>query len=396
MFYSSAMRLADYDPFDREVLADPHAWLRRLRAESPVHHVASRDYYLLTRFDDVFAALRDHATYSSAKGNSPEPGLLLGLIATDPPKHTRLRRIVQSVFTPKTIERTWGPRIREICARLADDAVRAGRVDAFRAITLPLPIQVIVELLGVPGGDLAQFKQWSDDMVEGVSLHIDEDVRSRAEKAFRGLCGYFASAIAERRARPTSDLITMICEAGGDERLTDKEAIYFCVLLLIAGNETTTNLLGNGLLALLDHPEEEAWLRAHPDRIPDAIEEMLRFCPPTQAVFRQTTRAVDVRGVAIPADKRVMLSLVAANRDEARHPRDPERFVIDRPDQEHVAFGSGIHFCMGSALARLEVRTMLEALLERTRAFRAAGAPRFVSSVVVRGPVDLPIELVPR
>jgi cytochrome P450 len=348
---------------------------------------------VLSRWDDVHTALRDHATYSSAKGNAPEPGFVLGLIGTDPPKHTRLRRIIQSVFTPKVIERAWGARVREICERLADEAVGAGRVDAFRALTLPLPIQVISEMLGVPDGDLAQFKRWSDDMVEGVMLHLDEEVRARTEKAFRGLMEYFAHKIAERRARPGQDLITMICEAGGEERLTDKEVMHFCTLLLIAGNETTTNLLGNGLLALLDAPSEEAVMRDDPARIPDAIEEMLRFCPPTQSVFRQTMRDVELRGVTIPADRRVMFSLIGANRDEARH-AEPDRFWIQRPNQEHVAFGSGIHFCLGSALARLEVRTMLEVLVSRTRAFRKAGEARFTSSIVVKGPVELPIELV--
>jgi len=389
------MRAADYDPFDPSVLERHHDWLRMLRAEAPVSWVAARRYWALVRFDDVHTALRDHATYSSAKGNSPEPGLRLGLIAEDPPKHTRLRRIVQGVFTPKTIERTWAPRIREICERLVDEALPGSRVDAIRALTLPLPIQVIAEMLGVPDGDLAQFKRWSDDMVVGVNLHLDQGVRARAEEAFKGLLGYFAAQIARRRARPADDLISMICEAGEDERLTEREVMYFCTLLLIAGNETTTNLLGNGLLALLDHPAEEALLRARPDLVPAAIEEMLRFCPPTQAVFRQTTADVTVRGVDIPADSRVMLSLVGANRDEARHP-DPDRFWIERPDNEHVAFGSGIHFCLGSALARLEVRTMLEVLLARTSAFRRAGEPRFMSTIVVKGPTELPMELVPR
>jgi cytochrome P450 len=387
------VRIADYDPFDPSVLRDPHPWLRLLREEAPVHRVAARGYWVLTRFADVHAALRDHATYSSAQGNSPEPGFQLGLIATDPPKHTRLRRIVQNVFTPKNIERAWGARIAEICDRLADEAVERGSVDAFRAITLPLPIQVIAEMLGVPDGDFTLFKQWSDDMVEGVSQHLDVEVKARTEKAFRELMQYFFAKIAERRARPGEDLITMIAEAGGDERLTDKEVAHFCTLLLIAGNETTTNLLGNGLLTLMDFPEEEASLRREPSRVPEAIEEMLRFCPSTQAVFRQTTRDVEVGGVTIGANQRVMLSLVAGNRDPARH-AEPDRYWIARPDPEHLAFGSGIHFCMGSALARLEMRSMLGALLSRTRGFHRTGEPRFASSVVVRGPVHVPMELV--
>jgi cytochrome P450 len=383
-----------YDPFDPAVLADPFPWYRELRNEAPLYHVEERDYWVLTRYADVFAAIRDHQTFSSAKGTSPEPGFQLGLIGTDPPKHTRLRRIVQNVFTPRAIERNWGARIQRICDDLVDAALERGTfVDAFECFSLPLPIQVIAEILGVPDGDLVQFKAWSDAMVDGVSQHLDPGVKQRTEQAFAELVRYFTTKAAERRKKPGDDLVTMLCQAGDDERLTDKELVYFCILLLIAGNETTTNLIGNGLMALVDHPREEASLRASPERMMAAVEECLRFGPPTHAFFRQTTREVELHGQTIPADRRVMLNVASANRDD-RQFGDGDTFRIDRGDVDHLAFGTGIHFCLGSALARLEVRSLFGTLMRRTKALLPAGTPRIASSIIVRGPVYLPIELV--
>jgi cytochrome P450 len=384
-----------YDPFDPEVLADPYPSYRWLRAEAPLYHVATRGYWVLSRYADVHAVFRDHAAFSSTKGVAPEPGFAPGLIGTDPPKHTRLRRVLQGVFTPKAIERSWGARVQAIADSLLDQAIGAGVVDAFSALSLALPIQVIAEILGIPDGDLVQFKRWSDHMTDGVMQHLDADIKQRTEEAFRGLAGYFTEKAAERRARPGGDdLISKLCQAGDEERLTDREIVHFCILLLIAGNETTTNLLGNGLLALLAHPAEEALLRARPELVPDAIEEMLRYRPPTQSTFRQTTREFTLHGQTIPADSRVMLSIASANHDEAQYGDDAHVFRVTRTQVDHVAFGSGIHFCLGSALARLEVRSVLAPLLRRTRALRAAGTPRLQSTITVRGPVYLPIELV--
>ena len=381
-----------YDPFDPEILADPYPAFRWLRAESPVHHVVERGYWVLSRYADVHAVFRDHATFSSAKGIAPEPGFTPGLIGADPPKHTRLRRILQGVFTPKAIERNWGARVQQIADGLLDATIGAGVIDAFPALTLALPIQVIAEILGIPDGDLGQFKRWSDHMTDGVMQHLDAEIKHKTEEAYRGLAGYFTEKAAERRRQPGTDLISMLCQAGDEDRLSDREIVHFCVLLLIAGNETTTNLLGNGLCTLLTYPEEEALLRARPELIPDAIEEMLRYRPSTQSAFRQTTRAVELHGRTIPADSRVMLSIASANHDEEQYGPDGHVFRVTRPQADHVAFGSGIHFCLGSALARLEVRSVLGPLLARTRALRSGGEPRYLSTITVRGPVYLPIE----
>jgi cytochrome P450 len=387
--------ITSFDPFDTAVLTDPWPWYRWLRTEQPVYRIPSSGTWVLSRWTDVQARLRDHAALSSARGVAPEPGPAIGLIGVDPPDHERLRRVVQGVFTPRVIERTWGNRIAAICDQLVDDALAAGTVDAFAALALPLPMQVVAELLGVADGDLADFKRWSDAMIAGVGQHRDEAIRARTQDAFGALGTYFGARIAERRARPGDDLITLLGQAGDDERLTARELVHFCILLLIAGNETTTNLLGNGLLALIDHPHQEAALRADPGLLTSAIDEMLRFCPSTHAVFRQTTRPVAIHGVTIPADQRVMLCLAAANRDESRF-HEPDDFWIGRPALDHLAFGNGVHFCLGASLARLEMRTMLSTLLARTTSWQLAGDPRITATPVVRGPTYLPMELLPR
>jgi cytochrome P450 len=390
--------ITSFEPFDPAVLADPQPWYRWLRTEQPVYQVPSSGAWVLSRWTDVQGKLRDHGALTSTRGVAPEPGAAIGLIGTDPPAHERLRRVVQGVFTPRIIERSWGDRIAVICDALVDDAIAAGAagsIDGVAALAMPLPMQVIAEILGVPDGDFATFKRWSDAMIAGVGQHLDDAVKQQTQEAFAGLGAYFGERIAERRTRPGHDLITLLCQAGDDERLTPRELVHFCILLLIADNETTTNLLGNGLLALLDHPDQETALRADPGLLPTAIEEMLRYCPSTHAVFRQTTRPIELHGRTIPADQRVMLCLAAANRDETRF-HEPDRFWITRPALDHLAFGNGIHFCLGATLARLEMRTMLSMLLARTSRWELAGAPRITATPVVRGPTYLPLALTPR
>ncbi len=379
----------------------PHEHRRELRAvrvfAAWLNHMDSRGINTLDTLvdaDDRWLVRHHLLDFGSTLGSAPEPGFQPGLTATDPPEHTRLRRIVQTVFTPKAIARKWGPRIEAICAQLVDQALAEPEVDAYQRLTLPLPITVIAELLGVADGDLVAFKRWSDAMCDGVNQHLDPDIQARTEQTYGELVRYFKAQLQERRGGEGDDLVSLLCRAGQDERLSDREIIQFCILLLVAGNETTTNLVGNGLLALSHFESEQARLRADPALVPDAVEEMLRFGPPSQAMFRQTTRAVRLHGVEIPENQRVMLSIASANRDE-RHYDAPERFRIGRPQQEHVAFGSGIHFCLGAMLARLEARTLLHALITRTRRFSLAAEPTLVSNPIVRGPVALPMRLEP-
>lgn len=382
-----------YDPFDPEVQKNPYPYYARLREEAPLYQVPERGYWVLSRYDDVRAAYRDHARFSSAQGNACEPGWQPGMIGTDPPKHTRLRRTVQSVFTKRAIETRWAPRIREICEQLIGEVAGAGSFDAFHKLTEPLPVRVITELLGIPDGDLAAFKRWTDDMVAGVSGHLDDGVQARTLEAFMSLHQYFWDKVEERRGSDREDLVTLITRAEENDVLTTKEAVHFCILLLIAGNETTTNLIGNTLVALAEQPEAEQRLRSEPGLMTTAVEEMLRFGQPSHCFFRQSTEDVTLHGTTVPAGSRFLLSIASANRDP-RVFTEPERFIADRHPNEHVSFGSGIHFCLGSMLARLETRTFFETLFARTRSLRATGAPTLLGNPIVRGPIHLPMELV--
>lgn len=382
-----------YDPFDLDVQRDPYPYYEHLREEAPLYRVARSGHYVLSRYEDVRAALRDHETFSSSRGTAVDPGFALGVVGTDPPAHTRLRRIVQAVFTRRAVAARWGERIRAITEELVDRAVAAGTVDAFAALTLPLPVRIIVEILGIPDGDLDEFKHWSDEMVAGITQSIDEEQRRRTEAAFAALSRYFGRKVEERRGSGRGDLITLICEAEENDRLTTREAVHFCILLLIAGNETTTNLLGNAIAALLAQPEEQDRLRADAGLMPLAVEEMLRHGAPSHSFYRDSTREVTYHGTTVPAGARFQLCLASGNRDPRAYP-DADRFRADRqPDHEHLAFGSGIHFCLGSMLARLEASVFFEVLLARTRALRAAGEIRYLENPIVRGPIHLPLTL---
>lgn len=387
--------MVEYDPFDPVHVADPYPAFRRLRDEAPVYRVPDRGYWVLSRFDDVFAALRDHETYSSAKGVGPEPIWAPALITTDPPAHTRLRRLVTKPFTPRAIEATWTARVGELAHAMVAPLAGAGVVDAVDALTWPLPVQVIAEMLGIPTSDLDAFKHWSDELCNGIGGHLDPKMMERTAAAYVEVYTYLEKVIARRRGGDgdgADDLVSRLLAGAGDESLDDREIAHFCILLLIAGNETTTNLLGGMLLTLAAHPHVWAALRDDPSLVPAAVEEMLRYWSPTQALFRHTTTDVTLHGVTIPAESRVMLTIASANRD-ARHFDDPDAVRLDRDPNDHVAFGNGIHLCLGAPLARLEARSVLEVLVGSVGTIAVAGDVRMADNFMLRGPVKLPIEL---
>lgn len=387
--------MVEYDPFDPVQIADPYPTFEQLRDKSPVYQVPGRGYWVLTRFDDVAEALRDHETFSSAKGVGPEPIWAPALITTDPPKHTRLRRLVTKPFTPRAIEATWTARVSELAEQMARPLVGMGVVDAVEALTWPLPVQVIAEMLGIPTTDLDDFKHWSDELCNGIGGHLDPKMMERTAAAYIDVYAYLERVIAARRsagAGGPDDLITRLLGEVAGERLDDREIAHFCILLLIAGNETTTNLLGGTLLVLAGNPEVWAALRDDPGLIPVAVEEMLRYWSPTQALFRQTTRAITLHGVTIPSEERVMLAIASANRDE-RHFAAPDEIRLDRDPNDHVAFGSGIHLCLGAPLARLEARAVLEVLVASATRIEVAGDVRMADNFMLRGPVKLPLRV---
>lgn len=379
------------DPFDPAFLADPYPTYRLLRDNDPVHRDRT-GAVVLSRYEHVTQALRDHHRFSSQPMNMGVPGFKF-LIGSDPPDHTHLRRLVNRPFHPAAIA-ALEPRIREICESLVDELCEAneqGEADLVQHVGYPLPVVVIAELLGIPGERRADFKRWSDAMLGGLSPDFD---RGAGGAAAMEMVRYFNGVISDRRRQPGSDLISLL--VGGDEPLTSQELLMFCILLLVAGNETTTNLISNGALVLFDRPDVARRLREEPAMIPAAIEEALRFDAPVQSLWRTAVVDVEIDGVTFRAGSDVVVLYGSANRDERRYP-DADDFVVDRFSRargggvDHVAFGAGIHSCLGAPLARLEARVVAETLLRRARGMHRTGEGMRNHNLIVRGMRRLPV-----
>jgi cytochrome P450 len=383
-------------------LADPYPTYREMRDQSPTQMefvpggiVPGLDEpikaWALMKYDDVYSALRDHDTFSSARNPFVEKGFFpqLVLIMDDPPRHTRFRRLVNKAFTLKRVE-TLEPWIKTIAGELLDE-IGAGETDIVQSYTIPLPVKIIARLMGIPGDDYPTFKRWSDTFISSlISIPLEERMRNTMEMA-----EYFGKIAAARRAHGADDLITALVEAEIDgESLQDWEILGFCILLLIAGNETTTNLMGNMLNILTDRPE--LWRRLREDRslVEPVIEETLRYESPVQQLLRTTTREVTVSGVAIPANDLVAVFFGAANRDPKEFP-NPDEFRLDRNLRNHVSFGVGIHYCLGAPLARAEARISLNTFLDRFPTLKHGQAPavRQSQSPIVFGFERLPLRL---
>jgi cytochrome P450 len=399
---------AALDPLAPDYAADPHPQYARLRERDPVHRSHLAGGWMLTRFRDVEAVLRDPRFSADDRSWSrferirrrneragvwPEGEFDPPLLRLDPPDHTRLRRLVTKAFTPRAIA-ALEPRIEKLVAELLDAVQDAGGFDVVRELAYPLPVTVIAELLGVPGGDLARFKHWSDEVVRSIGVATLDDLR-RARRASDELVAYLEGIAEERRREPREDLISALlrAEEAGDQ-LERKEVFSICVLLLVAGNETTTNLIGSGVLALLRHPEQLARLREDPSLLPNAVEEMLRFDGPVQLTSRFPLEDVAWSdGRVFRRGQQVLLGIAAANRDPEANPH-PERFDVTRSEVRHLAFGHGAHFCLGAALARLEARHAIGALVRRFPGLRLAGeGPVWGDNTILRGPRSLPVRV---
>jgi cytochrome P450 len=322
------------------------------------------------------------------------------MLSSDGAAHRRLRGLVNTAFTPRIVQRL-EPRMIEVAAELVDAAVRAREVDLVQALTYPLPVTVIAEIIGVPVADRTRFKAWSDEAVSVLGTGFFgglDPARVRRQRALvEEMRGYFVPLAEARRREPREDLLTGLVQAEHEgSRLSHEEMLSMLVLLLVAGNETTTTLIGNAVLALLEHPTQLERLRAEPAALPAAIEEVLRWSSPVQFDPRRATRDVELAGHKVQTDEVVLCWLGSANRDEAVF-EDPDRFDVDRRRTPHLAFGFGPHYCLGANLARLEARVALEALLARTSAIaRCDEAPLPLHpSPVFRGVTKLPLRLEP-
>jgi cytochrome P450 len=359
----------EYNPFAPEVKEDPYPYYAWLRAERPVYQNETLGFWAISRYADVVAAARDTEAFSSAQGIGPEKVRLPMMITQDPPAHRRLRSLAGKAFTPRMVAGQEG-RIREIVNELLDRVIEGGSFDLTRDLAYPLPVIVIAEMLGVEPERRDDFKRWSDAVIGTFNGPLQGDRLGEYLQTWNEFKAYFTETIEQRRREPRDDLITNLIRADeGGTSLTESEMLNFCLLLLVAGNETTTNLITNGALALFTHPKQAALLRERPQLIESMVEESLRYDSPIQGTFRTTTRDVEVAGETIPADSKVILLWSSANRDAGQF-AEPDRYDITRADNDHVAFGIGIHFCLGAPLARLEARVATQEVLRRMRNIR--------------------------
>lgn len=391
-----------WDPYDRVIDEDPYPVWRRLRDEAPVYRNEQLDFWALSRFDDIDAAHRDPATFSSARGTVLErmtgerdsSGMMIFL---DPPDHTQLRRLVSRAFSPRRmllIE----DRIRALCAELLDPFRGGPGFDYVQEFAAQLPSRVISSLLGVPASDQEEQRRRVDGM-----FHIEPGSGMANDHSFTSalaLIEYLTELVEQRTIDPQDDLVSDLVRADvatrGSEtghHLSTKEATEFTLLLYTAGTETVAKLLGNAAVVLAAHPDQRAELHADPRLIPNALEELLRYESPSPVNGRWTTREVALHGVVIPADSRVLLLTGSAGRDH-RLFADADRFDVHRTIHRHLSFGYGVHFCIGAALARLESRIAIEETLRRFPAWDVdTGGLRRVNTSTVRGYDRVPVTI---
>jgi pimeloyl-[acyl-carrier protein] synthase len=365
-----------FNPFDPVTHRDPYPAYGLLRERDPVHQPFP-GIWILTRYRDAAALLRDPRGSSDRRKSEmyelflqslPEPldpdELQPSMLFLDPPDHDRLRGLVHKAFTPRVVEGL-RERIEAVVTRLLDRVGERGQWDVVADLAYPLPVTVICDMLAIPDGDRQDVRRWSLDLIYTIDPIIPPEALARAQKAGREFRGYLADLIAERRRRPGEDLLSGLIAAEDEgQQLTEAELVSTCVLLLIAGHETTSGLVGNGTLALLRHPDQLRRLHEDPSLIRPAMEELLRFDSPVQLTGRLMLEDVEIDGHLIAKGEDVVAIVGAANRDPAQFP-DPDRLDLSRAENRHIAFGGGIHFCLGAHLARLEGRVAIGEMVRR-------------------------------
>lgn len=395
-----------FNPFDPAFRIDPYAVYERIRRVAPIHQGAF-DAWVLSRYADCVAMLKDPRSSSDSTnstayqqfveqtGSDPEE-LIEGarpFLFMDPPDHTRLRGLVNKAFTPRVADEL-RPRIQQIVDELLDAVAAKGELEVIEDFAYLVPVRVICEMLGVPAEDHETFKGWSRELARSLDPEemLPPDVVERRRRAIESFREYFRGLIAQRRVEPRDDLLSALiaAEERGD-KLTEDELLSTCTLLLVAGHETTVNLIGNGTLALLRHPDQLARLRKDPSLARSAVEEVLRYDPPVQLTGRTALEDMEVGGETIKKGQQAIILIGSANRDPAQFP-EPERFDIGRQDNRHLAFGHGVHFCVGAPLARVEGEIALGTLARRLESPRLlTESPEYKENVVLRGLAALPV-----
>jgi cytochrome P450 len=396
-----------FNPLDPGTLPNPHPMYRALREQEPVHWSNLLEAWILTRYADVDSVLMD-SRFSADRRQAQnrfaqalrEQQERFGpfsraqtMLTSDPPEHTRLRRLVSKAFTPRAVENL-RPRIQQILDGLLDSVRGRDGFDLVDEIAYPLPVIVIAEMLGVPAEDRGRFKKWSDDVVATLGgPFTPEHVLERARASLDELAEYLGEIIRQRRAEPRDDLISgLIAAEEGGQVLSEEEIFSTAILLLIAGNETTTHLISNGMLALLRSPEQLEILRRDLSLVPSAVEEFLRYDGPVQGTGRVAMVDVEIDGHAVHPGQIAFVLLAAANRDPAKFP-DPDRLDVTRNPTDHLAFGDGIHFCLGAPLARAEAQAAFAAILDRFPNIALGGEPTWGGTFILRGVKKLPVRV---
>ncbi len=379
-----------YNPLSSKLRANPYPYYEELRRKDPVHRMRLQDAWALTDYADVDMVLRDHRRFGNEGrdfGYIPQ----ISMLDLDPPQHTKLRALAAHGFTPRSVA-ALEPRIRETVDGLLENVKGKRRFDVIAELAFPLPIIVIAEMLGVPPEDRDQFNEWSNIVSLTVDPLLDDRQVRQVRQAVEEVFDYFEAIAEERRREPREDLVSALVTAEVDgERLERDDLLVNLLLVLVAGNETTRNLIGNGTLALLRNPDELRRLRDDPSLLNGAIDELLRFDSPVQLDGRIVREPFELRGKRIEPGQRIICLLGAANRDPQIFP-DADKLDVGRPAGKHLAFGRGIHYCLGAPLARLEGRVAFEALLPLLDGLRLAEEPRFRDQVTLRGLESLWVE----
>jgi cytochrome P450 len=397
-----------FDPTDLGFVADPYPSYAELRVRAPVVYDEATDHWLVSRYADVNALLRDrrlgrtylHVATHEEMGHPPDPPELdafwhlirHGILDMEPPDHTRVRRLVSKAFTPRTVEQL-RPAVTSIVDRLVSEVLGAGERDLIATVAEPLPVEVIAELLGVPPVDRHHLRPWSADICRLYELHPTAEDRRVSVRASIEFSDYLRDLSRIRRRSPTDDLISELATVVDEgDRLTEEELIGTCVLLLNAGHEAAVNVTGNGWWALFRNPSELERLRADRSRLPTAIEELMRYDTPLQLFERWALEDVELHGTTVPRGAEFGLIFGSANRDPEVFD-EPDRLDLGRDPNPHLSFGAGIHFCLGAPLARVELESSFDTLLDRAPHLELAHEPEWKPGYIIRGLRELRVRI---